>query len=269
MVPQILCIGQSDSCAGTGIQADIKTIQNFQAYATTVLTAVSIQNTQSVIDMHILPAKLIKQQIEAVMVDLCPNVIKTGMLGDESIINVVGDFLDSLKEKNIKIVTDPVMTSRSGSTLLDKAARDAIKRRLLIYADVLTPNVSEASDLTGVTIKTIDDMKHAAEMLMTLGARSVVVKGGGLPTQELHTVYVDDDGIEVFSRPRISSKATHGAGTTLAAGIAAGLATGKTVRDSFIAANEFLMKAISTGEVIGHGYGPLNHAWKLQKSARG
>lgn len=266
-VPQVLCIGQSDSSAGTGIQADVKTILNFPAYASTALTAISIQNTRSVKEVHVLPAQIVKQQIEAVMEDLIPSVVKTGMLGNEAIINVVGDFLDAHKDQ-IKTVIDPVMTSRSGATLLDKPARDAIKRRLLIYADVLTPNVQEAQDLTGVIIKTLDDMKHAAEMLLTLGARTIIVKGGSLPTEELHTVYVDEKGIEVFTRARIDSKVTHGAGTTLAAAIAAGLASGKDARTAFLKANEFLIRAIESGELIGQGYGPLNHAWKVQRAAR-
>ncbi len=267
MVQQVLCIGQSDSSAGTGIQADIKTIMNYPVYASTVVTAVSVQNTHSVKDMHMLPAAVVKQQIDAVMEDLTPRVIKTGMLGTEEIINVVGDFLDNNLGK-FKIVIDPVMTSRSGATLLDKPARDAIKRRLLIYADVLTPNIQEASDLTGVVIKSLDDMKHAAEMLLTLGAKNIVVKGGGLPTELIHTIYVDENGVEEYTSPRINTKVTHGAGTTLSAGIAAGMAMGKTPRKSFAASHAFLVKAIETGEMIGHGYGPVNHAWKVQESAK-
>lgn len=259
MVAQILCVGVSDSSAGTGIQADIKTIQAFKAYTATILTAVSVQNTQNVFDMFHIPPEVVRHQLQAVMDDMKPTVIKTGMLADEAVINVLGDFLDAHKQDNLKIVVDPVMTSRVGKVLLDKSARDALKRRLMIYADVLTPNLREAQDLTGMQIRDLDAMKHAAEMLHTLGAGTVIVKGGALEDDKLFNVLADENGIEVFEQPRLSTRATHGAGTTLSAGIAAGLAHGLSSREAFLDAQDFLAKAISTAEVIGSGYGPVNH----------
>lgn len=264
MVAQILCVGVSDSSAGTGIQADIKTIQAFGGYAATVLTAVSVQNTQNVFDMFPIPAEVVRQQLQAVMDDLKPEVIKTGMLADEAVINVLGDFLDAHKADHLKIVVDPVMTSRVGRVLLDKPARDAIKRRLMIYADVLTPNLREAQDLTGMQIRDLDAMKHAADMLHTLGAGTVVVKGGALEDDKLFNVLADENGIEVFEQPRLVTKSTHGAGTTLSAGIAAGLAHGLSSRDAFINAQDFLAKAISSAEIIGSGYGPVNHNCRIK-----
>ena len=260
MDAQVLCIGVSDSSAGTGIQADIKTIQAFGGYAATVISAVSVQNTLNVYDIFAIPPEVVRHQLQAVMDDLKPTVIKTGMLGDENVINVVGDLLDTLRDQNMHVVIDPVMTSRVGKVLLDKAARDALKRRLMIYADVLTPNLREAQDLTGLQITDVDGMKHAAEMLQTLGADTVIVKGGGLMSEKIYNVIADEDGTKVYELARLDTRATHGAGTTMSAGIAAGLAMGLKPRAAFEAAQEFLTAAITNAQIIGAGYGPVNHS---------
>lgn len=257
--PRILCIGQSDSCAGTGIQADIKTAQAFGVYTATVVTAVSAQNTHSVVEIHPIPAEIVAEQIRAVAEDIAPSVVKTGMLVNESVINTIGDYLDSIQNTGVRVVIDPVMTARSGRVLLDKAAKDALKRRLLIRAEVLTPNIHEAEDLTGLTIRDLDEMMHAAEMLKTLGARHVIVKGGGLADAEVYDVIADANGVEVYATPRIPGKATHGAGTTLSAGLAAGLAQGMDVWDAFVRAREYLNRAIAAGGDIGRGFAPVNH----------
>ncbi len=259
MAAQILCIGVSDSSAGTGIQADIKTVQAFGGYAATVISAVSVQNTQNVYDIFPIPTEVVRHQIQAVMDDLKPLVIKTGMLADEKIINVIGDLFDGFTNDEIKVVIDPVMTSRAGKVLLDKPARDAIKRRLMVNADVITPNLREAQELTGLQIRDVDGMKHAAEMLLTLGAETVIVKGGGLESESIYNVLADGHGIEVYEVPRLNTRATHGAGTTLSAGIAAGLAKGVKPRDAFEAAQSYLNLAIESAEIIGSGYSPLNH----------
>jgi hydroxymethylpyrimidine/phosphomethylpyrimidine kinase len=263
---QVLCVGVSDSSAGTGIQADIKTIQAFGSYAATVIAAVSVQNTHNVYDVFPIPPEVVRHQLQAVIDDLKPTVIKTGMLGDEGIINVVGDFLDQQRNRDIKVVIDPVMTSRIGKVLLDKAASDALKRRLMIHADVITPNLREARDLTGLAIHDIDDMKHAADMLKTLGAGTVIVKGGGLEVDKIFNVLADDDGIQVYEQPRTQSRATHGAGTTLSAAVAVGIAQGLPVRKAFENAQDFLGEAIRTAEIIGGGYGPVNHNCRIKKS---
>ncbi len=266
MASQILCVGMSDSSAGTGIQADIKTIQALGEYAATVITSVCVQNTTDVFDMYPIPDNIVAAQLKAVMDDFNPRIVKLGMLGTENIINVVGDFLEEHQGRELKLVVDPVMIGRIGKLLLDKPARDALKRRLLIYADVITPNLREAQELTGLSIRDIDDMKHAAEMLMTLGCRSVIVKGGSLSSDKIHNVYFDDRGPEVFESPRFDSRATHGAGTTLSSAIAAGLAKGKSPRDAFISAQEFLVEAIRTAKVIGLGFGPVNHSFNLKQN---
>ncbi|PZP55923.1 MAG: bifunctional hydroxymethylpyrimidine kinase/phosphomethylpyrimidine kinase [Micavibrio aeruginosavorus] len=264
MLSQVLCVGMSDSSAGTGIQADIKTIQALGGYAATVLTSVCVQNTTNVFDMYPIPADIVSAQLKAVMDDFSPDVMKLGMLGSESVINAVGDFIEN-QEKDISLVVDPVMIGRIGKMLIDKSARDALKRRLLIHAEVITPNIREAEELTGLSIKDIDAMKHAAEMLMTLGCKTVVVKGGSLSADKIYNIYFDDHGAEVFERPRFDSKATHGAGTTLSSAIATGIAQGKTPKEAFLVAQDFLIEAIRSASAIGSGYGPLNHAFALKE----
>lgn len=261
---QILTLGVSDSSAGTGIQADIKTAQAFGVYAATVVTAVSMQNTNHVFGMHIMPADVVATQLKVVMDDLKPVVIKSGMLANEEIINVIGDFMDEHKSSAIKFLVDPVMTSRTGAALLDKPARDALKRRLLIYADVLTPNKLEAEELTGLSIRDVDDMKHAAEMLMSLGARCVILKGGALASDSIYNVYCDDNGVQVYEQPRYTSRATHGAGTTFTAAIASLMAQGKNPQDAFEIAQNYLTEAIRLGKKMGSGFGPVNHGFHIK-----
>jgi len=260
---QILCVGMSDSSAGTGIQADIKTIQALGCYASTVITAVAVQNTVNVFDMYPIPDDIVAGQMKAIMDDMNPTVVKTGMLASEATINTVGDFLESNTERKMHLVVDPVMVGRVGTMLLDKSGRDALKRRLLIHAEVITPNILEAQELTGLAIRDVDGMKHAAEMLMTLGCKTVVLKGGALASDNIFNVYFDDNGPEIFELPRFESKATHGAGTTLSAAIAAGLAKGEKPRDAFITAQDYLLEAIRTARPIGKGYGPVNHSFAL------
>jgi hydroxymethylpyrimidine/phosphomethylpyrimidine kinase len=256
---QILSIGMSDSSAGTGIQADIKTIYSLGGYASTVITALSIQDSEQVVDTFLIPSDLVKNQLNVIVRDQKPSVIKTGMLGCEDTINIVGDYLDSIKDQQKYVVIDPVMTSRKKQELLDKKTRDALKRRLLIYADILTPNIYEARDLTGLKIQDLNDMKHAAEMLMTLGCRAVLIKGGGIKTEKAFNVYADEDGIVELPWIRRDTRATHGAGTTLAAAIACGLAQGLSLAQAAHMAHAYLNIAIDRARSLSSGFGAVEH----------
>lgn len=262
MTSPILCIGHSDSSAGTGIQADIKTIQAFGGYAATVVTAVAVQDTTGVYATHMIPPLLVKNQIDRVIADLNPFVIKTGMLADEGIINIIGDILDAREEGGFKVVIDPVMTGRNSHNHLDKQARDALKRRLLIHAEVLTPNIDEAYELSGIEIRDVDDMCHAAEALRTLGARTVILKGGALATDIAYDVLADENGTVIYQNKKFDTRATHGAGTTLSAGIAYGLSVGLDTAEAFARARAYVNKAMAAGLPMGSGYGPLNHTVK-------
>ena len=261
MISPILCIGQSDSCAGTGIQADLKTALALGAYAATVVTEVSVQNTQSVYASHPIPAMLVYNQIQKVMEDVDPGVIKTGALSNAGTINMIGDMLDDRDAgyDKIKVVVDPVMT-RTGVDLLDKEARDAFKRRLLIHADILVPNTHEAYVLSGMEIKDIDDMRHAAETLRTLGAKTVIIKGTKLGVDEIQDVLADEKGTEVYTHPKLDTRALYGAGATLSTAIAVGLSKGLDTREAYAQAREFVLKAMEGAQPIGEGYMPLNHA---------
>lgn len=259
MSSQVLCIGQSDSCAGTGIQADLKTVQAFGGYASTILTAVSVQNTMGVHAIHPIPTLMVKDQMDKVMEDLKPGVVKTGMLANIDTINMLGDVFDEHGFDGLRVVIDPVMTNRSGSELLDKDGRDAFKRRLLIHADVLTPNLEEAYTLSGIEVKDVEDMLRAADTLRTLGANAVILKGGGLSTSKVIDIYADGDTTEVYENERIDTRSTHGAGSTLSAGIAVGLAQGLDTRAAYERARAFVNIAMKEAKPIGGGYGPLNH----------
>jgi hydroxymethylpyrimidine/phosphomethylpyrimidine kinase len=259
----ILCIGASDSSAGTGIQADIKTALAYKVYATTCITVVASQNTRGIAKSHVLPADMVIAQIKTVIDDFEPTVVKLGMLGSTEIIDAVGDFLDVYGEK-LRVVIDPVMTNRAENILLEKKAKDALKRRLLIHADFLTPNVSEISELTGAHIKDVDQLTHAAEMLHTLGAKVVVAKGAEIPGETFQDIYLDEYGPVMLGCQRAPSKNTHGAGTTLASGIACGLALGMENYKAFQTAHDFMTQAIEAGPRFGKGvHGPLNHTLRL------
>ncbi len=258
MAAPVLCIGQSDCSAGSGIQADIKTVQAFGGYAATAVTAITVQNTQGIHDIHVLPAALVRQQIDVIAEDFRPAAIKTGMLATADIINAVGDFLDSIQESDVPVVIDPVMVNYTGRSFLDKEARDALKRRLLPHAKVLMPNLQEAEDLTGLKVQDPEELQHAAKMLRTLGADVVILKGGSLGSDTMFEVMADPNTIEVFQHPVIENKTTHGAGTALSAGMTIGLAQGMSARDAFVRVRDYVHDAIRNGKKVGAGCGPLN-----------
>ncbi|MCB1532953.1 MAG: bifunctional hydroxymethylpyrimidine kinase/phosphomethylpyrimidine kinase [Alphaproteobacteria bacterium] len=261
MISPILCIGQSDSCAGGGIQADVKTAMALGGYAATIVTEVSVQNTKGVFASHPVPPIMVHTQIQKVMEDIKPTVIKTGALCNEDVINMIGDMLDEKDTDydTIQLVVDPVM-QRTGVDLLDKAGRDAFKRRLLIHADILTPNITEATKLSGIKIGDVDAMCHAAETLRTLGAKTVIIKGGDLPGEAIQDVLSDEKGTEIYNHERLETKAHYGAGATFSTAVAVGLSKGQDVRTAYQGAIAFMLKAMQAAESIGDGYDPLNHA---------
>lgn len=256
--PTVLCIGQSDSCAGTGIQADLKTAQGYGVHAATIVTVITVQNTKGIRASHIMPPMLVYDQIEAVVEDLKPSVIKLGVLGNEPIINMIGDYLDHIPQTDRpKIVVDPEM-SRTGTALLDKPARDALKRRLLIHADVLVPNLQEAYELSGIEINDLDDMKHAAVTLRTLGVEHVIIKGTKLVQDKIFDVYATGSGEpEVFEYERIETQALYGAGATLTTALACEMLEQKDVRQAYTNARRYVMDAMSHAYDLGGGFKPV------------
>jgi hydroxymethylpyrimidine/phosphomethylpyrimidine kinase len=262
MKGRVLVVAGSDSGGGAGIQADIKTITALGAFAATAITALTAQNTEAVLGIVPVAADFVRQQMIAVLGDLGADCIKTGMLHDSDIIDVVADTL-AAEAPHVPLVVDPVMISTSGTRLLDATALDALKR-LIARARVVTPNLPEAELLTGARIASLADMRRAAERLLALGAACVVVKGGHLAGDLVCDVVAEPGASFVIEAPRIATRSTHGTGCTLASAIAAGLAQGMALRPAVERAHAYVQRAIATAPGFGRGRGPLNHAHPLE-----
>lgn len=253
---RVLIIAGSDSGGGAGIQGDIKAVTALGGYAATAITALTAQNTLGVFGIHDIPAAFVAQQMDVVLSDIGADAIKTGMLHNAALIDAVCDLIER-KAPNVPIVVDPVMVAKGGAELLEPAARATLKRRLTLLATVLTPNVPEAETLSGMTITDLDSMRSAAEVLLTIGPRAVLLKGGHLPGAEVHDLLVTTDRVEMFSSPRIETKHTHGTGCALSSAIATGLAQGLAFRDAVVRARAYVREAILKAPGLGGGHGPL------------
>lgn len=259
MKGRVLVIGGSDSSGGAGIQADIKTVTALGGYAASAIAALTAQNTTGVVDILEVPNSFVEKQVRVTLSDIGADCIKTGMLHNEDIIEAVCDILDH-EALGIPLVVDPVMVAKGGMVLLEPSAAQALKARLILRASVLTPNIPEAEVLTGRSISCVDDMRLAAEMLVTLGAKAVLVKGGHLESDMVTDVFVcENQGEELFEAPRIESRHTHGTGCTLASAIAVGIAQGMDNVDAIIRARDYVRKAMESAPGFGEGHGPLNH----------
>ena len=261
-LPKAMTIAGSDSGGGAGIQADLKSFSANGVYGSSVITAITAQNTLGVHDVLELPISLIESQIRAVMSDIGCDVIKTGMLSSSVIVETVAQTLGDFDLKNINIVVDPVMKAKGGASLINDDAIETVKNILIPMASVVTPNVPEAIELTNIDITNVDSAKKAASKIMNMGAGSVVVKGGHLEGQESQDLYYDGNSFEVFSSERIDTHNTHGTGCTFASAIAAGLAKGFSMLESVSAAKEYVTLAIKNNHDIGGGHGPVNHFFK-------
>ncbi|MBV9736012.1 MAG: bifunctional hydroxymethylpyrimidine kinase/phosphomethylpyrimidine kinase [Acidisphaera sp.] len=256
---RVLAIAGSDSGGGAGIQADIKTITALGAYAATAITALTAQDTRMVHAVHAVPLAFLRLQIEHALADPGADAVKTGMLGDAAVVDLVCDVLEA-RAAGLPLVVDPAMLSKGGQALLARAALGTLKRRLLPLASVLTPNLPEAEALTGLRIVDPAGMQVAAQVLRELGAAAVLLKGGHLPGPTLVDVLATADGIETFEARRIATRHTHGTGCTLASAIAAGLAQGMRLGDAVRRARAYVRAAIAAAPGFGMGQGPLNHA---------
>ncbi|ONG47245.1 bifunctional hydroxymethylpyrimidine kinase/phosphomethylpyrimidine kinase [Pseudoroseomonas deserti] len=256
---RVLIIAGSDSGGGAGIQADIKACTALNAFAATAITALTAQDTIGVHGVMTVPPDFIRQQIRLTLQDIGADAIKTGMLADSVTINAVCDALAE-HGRRVPLVADPVMVAKGGQALLDKASVETLKRRLLPFASLLTPNIPEAEVLSGMNIGTVEEMEAAAEMMLTLGVPAVLLKGGHLPGNRLVDLLATEDGIEVFESERIDSRHTHGTGCTLASAIAAGLAQGLGLRGAVVRARAYVQEALRAAPGFGRGHGPLNHA---------
>ncbi|MBI5316972.1 MAG: bifunctional hydroxymethylpyrimidine kinase/phosphomethylpyrimidine kinase [Nitrospirae bacterium] len=259
---QVLTIAGSDSGGGAGIQADIKSMSANGVFAMSVVTAVTAQNTEEVTDVFELPTSIVAAQIDAVFDDFDVAAVKTGMLSSAAIVETVARML---KPQNVtNLVVDPVMISKSGHLLLKPDAINVIKGQLFPLALLVTPNIHEAQQLSGIEIKTLADARRAAKIIHGFGCKHVLIKGGHLPTDRATDLLYDGRFFNVFKGEFIDTPHTHGTGCTFASAIAAHLAQGKSVNDATQAAKTYLTEAIRHSLAIGHGTGPTNHFYFLQ-----
>ncbi|MEP6729255.1 MAG: bifunctional hydroxymethylpyrimidine kinase/phosphomethylpyrimidine kinase [bacterium] len=253
-----LTIAGSDSGGGAGIQADLKTFMRFGVFGTSVITAVTAQNTLGVRGWERVSPDLVRLQIDAVAEDLRPAAIKSGMLGDAEVVSAVAAGIRA--HRLAPYVLDPVMVATSGDLLLEPDAVRGIVSKLFPLATLVTPNLDEASLLVGETVRDVDSMERAARRCVEqLGAAAALVKGGHLDGDAVVDVLYDGAILRRFSRPRVGTTSTHGTGCTLSSAIAALLATGNTLEDAVERALDFVHRAIASAPSLGAGHGPLNH----------
>ena len=257
--PVALSIAGSDSGCGAGIQVDLKTLSAHGVFATTAITAVTIQNTFEVRGVFPVPSDVVKDQILAVLDDFDVLGAKTGMLASSQTVKMVGQLF--AKHEMHHLVVDPVMISSTGTRLLDTDAKNAYVEFLLPIASIVTPNIGEAEVLSEMKICSLADMERSAISIFKLGARNVLVKGGHLDGDQSIDVFFNGNAIQHFSAQRIDSMNNHGTGCTLSAAILAGLVNGSSLVNAIRHAKQYVSRALesSVDWKLGAGHGPLNH----------
>lgn len=261
-VARALTIAGSDSGGGAGIQADLKTFTSLKVYGLSVITSLTAQNTREVISIHELPVRFIGEQFDASVGDIGCDAVKIGMLSNGEIIRCVADKIREYELENV--VLDPVMISKGGSRLLRKDAVEVLINELLPLSLVVTPNIAEAEVLSGISIRSLSDMKEAARKISLLGCRNVIIKGGHITwgTEALDILF-DGKEFKQLSNVRINTQNTHGTGCTFSSAICAGLAKGYGLYESTAQAKDYTTNAIKNALPLGRGYGPLMHYWNI------
>jgi hydroxymethylpyrimidine/phosphomethylpyrimidine kinase len=259
MLPKskVLIIAGSDSSGGAGLQADIRTVTCLGCYAMTAVTAVTIQNTTGVKSIIPIEPREISNQIEFTAKDIRPNAIKIGMLHSTKVILAV---LRSLKKiNNNKIILDPVMVSKGGAKLISNKAIISIKKKLIKKILLITPNIPEAEILTNTKINSTNDMIKAGKLLIKIGAKNVLIKGGHLKSNKMYDIFLNKKTVKVFKSTKFKSKNTHGTGCTLSSAIAANLSCGKDLIKSCELGIKYVNESIKSNLNLGQGNGPINH----------
>lgn len=255
-LPIALTIAGSDSGGGAGIQADLKTFHAHGVFGTSVVTAVTAQNTLGVTAVHAVPLDIVEAQIRSVAEDLRPAAVKTGMLATAALVETVAAGLR--RYGLLPYVLDPVMVATSGHRLLDADAEASLAGVLVPLATVVTPNLHEAAILTGREVGSLTDMGAAARILVDMGAGAALVKGGHLEG-EAADLYWDGTDEHIWRKPRLDTRHTHGTGCTLSAAVAAGLARGLPPVEAAERAVQWVARAIESAPGLGGGHGPVNH----------
>ena len=254
---KILIIAGSDSSGGAGVQADIKTITSLGSYAMTAITAVTTQNTTGVRSIVAIDPKEISKQILFTCRDIKPDAIKIGMLHSE---NVIKSVINSLKLIRVsKIILDPVMVAKSGTRLINDRAMNILKKKLMKKVSLITPNIPEAEVLTNLKIKNTKDMTQAAQVLSSMGAKNVLIKGGHLKSKTVKDIFVNRKEIKFFSNKKLKTNNTHGTGCTLSSAITTFFSCGKLLNKSCELGIKYVNQSIRSNPNFGKGYGPINH----------
>jgi hydroxymethylpyrimidine/phosphomethylpyrimidine kinase len=259
----VLIIAGSDSGGGAGLQADVKTVTALGGYAATAVTAVTVQNTLGVSAVWPVPVELITAQAEAVLSDIGADAIKTGMLGGPEAVLAVAALLDG-PGRAIPAVIDPVMVAKGGAELTTSQAVVLLRDRMVPRAALLTPNAPEAEALTGLVVDDLDGQRRAAERLLELGAKAVLLKGGHVPGDRVVDLLATAEGETLFEGERLETRHTHGTGCTLASACATGLANGLPLTEAVARAWAYTAEAIRRAPGLGQGHGPLDHGWPLR-----
>jgi hydroxymethylpyrimidine/phosphomethylpyrimidine kinase len=259
-IPRALTIAGSDSGAGAGIQADLKTFAALGVYGLSAITAVTAQNTLGVRAVEELPPAIVEAQIDAVMEDIGADAAKTGMLASPAILEAVAG---RIRKWGLRVVVDPVMVAKGGDSLLRPEAIATLRTVLLPLAEVVTPNLPEAEVLIERSISSLEEMRQAAREIQALGPRTVVVKGGHR-TAEPVDVFFDGERFVELRGERIETPHTHGTGCTFSAAIAAYLARGRSVEEAVRGAKDYITEAIRHAPGIGHGHGPVGHFYQWE-----
>ena len=254
---KILIIAGSDSSGGAGIQADIKTVTALGGYAMTAVTAITAQNTTGVNSVIPIPPKEIEKQILFTSKDIKPDAIKIGMLHSTDVIFSVLKALKKVKTK--KIILDPVMVAKGGFKLINDKAIKTLKSKLIKNVFLITPNIPEAEVLTKIKIESLEDMIHAANILLNFGVKNILIKGGHRNSKVMQDVFLNKKEIKIFRNKKIKTKNTHGTGCTLSSAIATFFACGKKLNKSCELGIKYVNHSIRSNPNYGKGHGPINH----------
>ena len=257
MLKRVLTIAGSDSGGGAGIQADLKTFCAFGVYGMTAITAVTAQNTYEVVSITALEPVAIYDQIKAVAEDIGVDAVKTGMLFNAEIIEVVAEAVKNFSLPHL--VVDPVMVSKSGRLLLETNAIRTLKEKIFPLAQVVTPNLNEASVLSGMPVNTIEEMKESAHIIYQMGPKFVLMKGGHLSGEEMVDILFDGKKEFIFSVKKQMTKNTHGTGCTYSAALTALLALGYETSAAVKIVRQYMDLVIQHSLSLGKGFGPTNH----------
>jgi hydroxymethylpyrimidine/phosphomethylpyrimidine kinase len=266
--PVVLTIAGFDPSSGAGISADIKTIAAHGCYGVACITALTVQSTVGVRRVEPVDAGLVVETLTELASDLQIAAVHIGMLGSGKVVRAVADFLVAHKMTNV--VLDPIFKSSSGTDLVDAAGARLLIEKLLPLATVVTPNIDEASALTGLAVTDPEQMRAAARKLHEMGASAVVVTGGHLEKAIDLLSFTGSRGIEqeLFKSARLKSNSTHGTGCAFATSVACHLAMGRGLPEAVLLAKAYVAAAISNAHPLGHGTGPVHHLYRMQQQRR-